>query len=317
VNAECRVFVAGGQTLLGAAIVRRLEATGFTNLLGVGAGEPCLVDAAAVDRFFAEEQPSHVFMAGGLSGGIFANQRRPADLMRDNLLAATHVISAAYRHGATKLLYLASSCSYPRLCPQPMQETDLGSGPLEPTSEAYATAKLAGSTLCRAYAAQYGAAFVSAIPANAFGPGDDFRPEEGHVIPALISKCHLAKMRDDAEVVVWGTGTPRREFVFADDLADACLFAMEHYHESMPINLGGGEDCSVAELAMQIAEVVGYRGRIAFDSSRPDGMPLKRLDGSRIRHLGWRPATPFRTALTQTYRWFVEHPATKEYADAR
>ncbi len=316
-NAECRVFVAGGQTLVGAAIVRRLKATGVANLRGLGAEEPCLVDGAAVDRFFAEERPSHVFMAGGPSGGIFANQRRPAELMRDNLLAATQVISAAYRHGTTRLLYLASSCSYPRLCPQPMQETHLGSGPLEPTNEGYATAKLAGIVLCGAYAAQYGAAFVSAIPANAFGPGDDFRPEEGHVIPALISKCHAAKASGDAEVVVWGTGTPRREFVFADDLADACLFTMEHYQESVPINLGGGDDCSIAELATQIAGVVGYRGRIAFDSSRPDGMPLKRLDARRIRHLGWRPITPFRVALAQTYRWFVEHVAAKEYADAR
>jgi GDP-L-fucose synthase len=237
--------------------------------------------------------------------------------MRDNLLAATHVLSAGNRYGVTKLVYLASSCVYPRLCPQPMREEALWTGPLEPTNEAYATAKLAGLTLCRAYAQQHGARFAAAIPANPFGPEDDFRLQEGHVIPSLLARFHEAKTVGRAEVTVWGTGRPRREFLFADDLADACLFVMKAYDDPRPINLGGGEDCSIAELADMIQEVVGYRGRIVFDPTRPDGMPLKRLDGSRLRSLGWSPTTSLRQGLEATYRWYLRHNHTREPLYAR
>ncbi|HSB68404.1 MAG TPA: GDP-L-fucose synthase [Candidatus Methylomirabilis sp.] len=307
-----RIYVAGGGTLLGAAIIKRLWAQGYPNVLGGPQDEPRLTEAAAVDRFFARWQPDYVFLAAGPSGGIAANQRQPADLMRENLLGACHVIDSAHRHGVVKLLYLASSCSYPRLCAQPMREDALLHGPLEPTNEAYAMAKLAGMVLCKAYAQQHGTHFVTAIPTNAFGPGDDFRPEEGHVIPSLIARFHAAKVEGREVVTVWGTGQPRREFLFADDLADACLFVMREYADTSPINLGGGEDCSIGELAALIAEVVGFPGRIEFDPSRPDGMPLKRLDGSRLQQMGWRPVTPFRDALRTTYRWYLE--ATRDEA---
>jgi len=303
-NQQARIFVAGGETLLGAALLRRLAGRGCDNLVGVGPEEPCLTDALAVDRFFAAARPDYVFVAGGPSGGIAANQRQPADLMRENLLVAAHCLESAHRHRVTKLCYLASACTYPRLCPQPMREEALQSGPLEPTNEAYATAKLAGIVLCKAYRQQHNAPFVSAIPTNAFGPGDDFRPEEGHVIPALIARFHAAKIAGQEVVTLWGTGTPRREFLYADDLAHACVAVMAHYDDATPINLGGGTDVSIAELAGLIADVVGFRGRILFDISRPDGMPLKRLDASRLQALGWRPRTPFRTALEETFRWY-------------
>lgn len=312
-----RIYVAGGRTLLGAAILRQLKAQGYPHLLDEDEGEPCLTDGAAVDRFFARSQPDYVFLAAGPSGGIAANQRQPADLMRENLLSACHVIDSAHRHGVRKLLYLASSCSYPRLCPQPMREDALLTGPLEPTNEAYAMAKLAGMVLCKAYSQQYGTRFVTAVPTNAFGPGDDFRPEEGHVIPSLMAKIHAAKVEGREVVTVWGTGQPRREFLFADDLAEACLFVMREYADPSPINLGGGVDYSIAELACLIREVVGFSGRFEFDPSRPDGMPLKRLDARRLLAMGWQPATSFRTALERTYDWYLRHVAAEEPAYAR
>jgi len=316
-NPQVRIFVAGGDTLLGSALLRRLGGRGCGTLVGVGHDEPCLTDASAVDRFFAKARPDYVFVAGGPSGGIAANQRRPADLMRENLLVAICALESAHRHRAAKLCYLASACAYPRLCPQPMREDALHTGPLEPTNEAYATAKLAGIVLCQAYRRQYGAPFISAIPTNAFGPGDDFRPEEGHVIPSLIARLHAAKIASQEVVTLWGTGTPRREFLYADDIADACLAVMAHYDDASPINLGGGTDVSIAELAGLVAEVVGFRGRIAFDPSRPDGMPLKRLDASRLQAMGWQPTTSFRQALEQTYQWYMQNVAVEEAAHAR
>jgi GDP-L-fucose synthase len=305
-NRTARVYVAGGTTLQGAALLDRLRAAGH-RLVGVPPDEPDPTDAGQVEDFFGEARPEYVFVAAGRLGGIALNQARPAELMLDNLLATAHVVDAAHRHGVTKLLYLASACAYPRNAPQPLRVESLWSGELEPTSAAYATAKLAGWQLCDAYRRQYGCRFVTAIPANAFGPHDDFSPDGGHVLPALLRRAHLALVRGEPELVVWGTGRPRREFVFSRDLADACLLVMDRYDGPGPINLGGGACWSIAEAAALVADVVGYRGELCFDATKPDGAPLKGLDCGPLRALGWQPATDFRTALAETYAWFKEH----------
>ena len=303
------IFVAGGETLIGAAILRVLKQQGFENVLG-GPGEHIdLCNATAVESFFARHRPEYVFHAGGRSGGIAANTKWPADLAYDNLLGSVHVVHAAHTTGVQRLLYLASSCSYPRLCPQPMQEAMILTGPLEPTNEAYAVAKLAGMKLCQAYRQQYGDEFFVGIPANAFGPGDDFSPEDSHVIAALVRRFHEAKLRGDAVVSIWGSGRPRREFIYADDLADACIFAIEHYRDAAPLNLGGGTDLSIAELAEKIRAIVGFTGKLEFDVSRPDGMPLKSLDSSKLLSLGWRPTLDIEDGLRRTYEDFVNAPA--------
>ncbi len=304
-NHASRILVAGGDTLLGAALLDLLPEQGFTNLVGAGPDEPDLTDTREVDEFFAAERPEYVFLVGGRSGGIGLNRDRPAELMLHNLRVAANVTDAAHKFGATKLLYTASSCAYPRQAPQPLRVGSLTTGPLEPTSEAYATAKLAGWKLCDAYRRQYGCRFVTGFPANPFGPHDDFSPEGGHVIPALIRRAHEAKENGDAVLTVWGTGTPRREFIFSRDLADACLFAMRHYDGDAPLNLGGGTDLSVAEVARTVAEVVGFRGDLVFDTTKPDGAPLKALDSAELLRLGWRPAVGFRDAVAETYRWFL------------
>lgn len=303
-NRSARIYVAGGDTLIGAALIERLRREGCANLVGVGA-EPDLTAAGQVEDFFGEARPEYVLFAGGKSGGIGRNRSRPAELMLDNLLAAAHVVHACYEHKVAKLLYLASSCGYPRDAAQPLTVASLLGGPPEPTSAPYAVAKLAGWQLCAAYRRQYGVRFVTGIPANVFGPHDDFSPDGGHVIPALMRRAHEARLADEPTLTVWGTGTPRREFLYAGDLADACLFVMRHYDGDEPINLGGGECLSIAETARAVADVVGYRGRIEFDASKPDGAPLKMLDSQPLRTLGWRPATSFRTGLAQTYRWFT------------
>ncbi len=308
---DASIYVAGGRTLVGAALLRRLRRQGYDP---ISAAEPDLTRADEVHDFFARHRPGYVFVAAGKSGGIAANQRYPADLMLDNLLVSIHVLSAAHRQEVDKLLYLASSCSYPKHCPQPMRVEHLMTGPLEPTNAAYAMAKLAGIQLCRAYRQQYGAPFLVGIPANPFGPGDDFDPRDGHVVGALMRRLHEAKEQDLPAVTVWGSGTPRREFIFADDLADACLFVMEHYDGPEPINLGGGTDLSIRELAGMVREVVGYRGDLEFDRSRPDGMPVKVLDGTTLARLGWRPATPLRDALVATYRAYLETLTTPRRA---
>jgi GDP-L-fucose synthase len=302
---DASIFVAGAGEFLGDAIERRLRAAGFGRI----AGAPDLRDAGAVDAFFAREAPRFVFLAAGVSGGIAANQRAPADLMLDNLLVQTHVLRAAHRAGVHKLVYLASACIYPRECPQPMRPEQLFHGPLEPTSEAYATAKLAGLVLCRAYAQQHGARFVAAIPAAVFGPGDDFDPERAHVVGALVRRMHEARRRGDPEVVVWGSGRARRDFVYADDLADACIFLMQRYEGPEPINVSGGIDLTIGELAERIKKAVGFEGRIAFDASRPDGAPRKALDGGPLRQLGWSPRTPLDEALSATAGWYASHAA--------
>jgi GDP-L-fucose synthase len=307
-----RIYVAGGRTLLGAAILDQLRAEGHDNLVGVPPDDPDATAAGQVEDFFTEYRPEYVFLAAGKSGGIARNRSRPAELMLDNLLATANVIDAAHRHGVIKLVYLASACSYPRHALQPLRVESLLTGHLEPTSAAYATAKLAGWQLCAAYRQQYGCRFVTAIPANSFGPHDDFSADGGHVIPALIRRAHEARVRGEPELVVWGTGTPRREFVSSRDLADACLFVMHQYDGAAPINLGGGTDWSIAEVAELVADVVGYRGRLRFDPSRPDGAPRKGLDSGPLYALGWQPTTDFRAALAETYAWFLQHALTEE-----
>lgn len=303
---RAKIYVAGGHTLIGAAILRELERQGYMSIVGRPEEEPELTDAAQVEAFFARTAPEYVFLVAGKSGGIRANQNHPVELMLDNLLVECHVIHRAYRHGVKKLLYLASSCCYPKHCSQPMRVESLMTGLLEPTNEAYAVAKIAGMKLCQAYRQQYGVNFVVGIPANAFGPGDDFSPEDAHVIPALIRKMHEAKELGLESVEIWGTGTPRREFIFADDLADACIFVMRKYDNAEPINLGEGSDLSIKELAALVKEVVDYPGELRFDTNKPDGMPLKILDSSQLRELGWRPKTSFRSALSATYDWFLQ-----------
>ncbi len=303
-----RILVAGGDTLIGAAIVRALAGRG-TPALALGA-EPDWTCPEVVEACFQEQRPEQVFLCAGKTGGIGLNRTRPATLMLDNLRAGLNLLEAARRQGVAKLLYLASSCSYPKLCPQPMQPSMLMSGPLEPTNEAYATAKLAGLALVKALRQEHGCPFIAGIPANAFGPGDDYDPDHAHVIGALLHRTHTAKLAGAAEVVVWGSGQARREFVFADDLARACLLAMASYDGEAPLNLGAGCDLSIAELAGCVRTVVGYRGRLRFDPSFPDGMPVKRLDSSALEALGHRGTTPMEEALAATYQDYLQRRAT-------
>ena len=298
--------MAGGQSLIGAAILRELESQGYGHLLGKYTEGLDLTDPSQVDTYFATTKPEYVFLAAGKSGGIRANQKYPAELMRDNLLSECHVIHSAYQQGVKKLLYLASSCSYPKLCLQPMKEEYLMAGHLEPSNEAYATAKIAGIKLCQAYRRQYGVNFICAIPANAFGPGDDFSEEDSHVIPGLIRRMHEAKQKEDSSFLIWGTGAPRREFIFSRDLAEACILVMKKYEEVEPINLGLGSDISIAELAGLVKEIIGFPGEISFDPSKPDGMPVKLLDSRKLQALNWEPRTPFKSALAATYQWFLQ-----------
>jgi GDP-L-fucose synthase len=317
VNRDARIYVAGGDTPLGAALVERLVAGGYGNLVGASPAEPDLTLAGPVEDFFAEARPEYVFVAAGRSGGIHLNRTRPAELMLDNLLVAAHVVDAAYRHGVAKLLYLASACAFPRNAPQPLRVESLMAGPVEATSAAYATAKLAGWKLCEAYRQQYGVRFITAIPSNTFGPHDEFSPDVGHVIPALIRKAHDAKVQGEPALTVWGTGTARREFLYSHDLADACIFVMERYDEAEPINLGGGSVLTIGEVARAVADIVGYEGRIYFDTRKPDGAPWKALDSSKLRRLGWRPATDFCAALAETYAWFLQHVVKEDNTVAR
>jgi GDP-L-fucose synthase len=299
------VFVAGGRGLVGSAILRALSARGFERVLAPPRAELDLRDAAAVRRFFSAQNPAYVFMAAAKVGGILANDSYPADFIRDNLEIQTSVIDAAYRHGTRKLLFLGSSCIYPRLAPQPIREDSLLTGPLEPTNEWYAVAKIAGIKMCQAYARQYGFNAISAMPTNLYGPGDNFDLQTSHVLPALLRKFHTAKTHGDPSVVVWGSGTPRREFLYVDDLADALCFLMERYDSPEIVNIGCGEDISIGDLARLVAKVVGYRGEITFDRSKPDGTPRKLLDVSRCSALGWEARTPLETGIEATYRWYI------------
>ncbi len=298
------IFVAGDDTLLGAAICRALERQGH-ELVNRWVSPVDLTDPAQVETFFARWAPRYVFLAGGPSGGIGLNQRRPADLLHDNLVIAANVIDAARRHRTRKLLYLASSCVYPSSAPQPMHEGLLLTGALEPSSEAYAVARIAGIKLCQAYRRQYGLECVAAIPADAFGPEDTFDEEDSHVVPALIRRMHRAKMTGTEEVEVWGTGTPRRDFIFSRDVAEACLFLMDHYDGAEPVNISAGTDVSIRQVAEMVRDVVGFTGRVVFDRGKPDGAPVKLLDGSRLASLGWRSGTSLRRALEETYQAFL------------
>jgi GDP-L-fucose synthase len=302
---DARIFIADDHGLIGEAIRTRLRADGYENLLG-DPGKPSLIDAREVEAFFLRTVPEYVFAVGGKSGGIGANQKLPADLMLNNLLVDCHLIDSACRCGVKKLLYMGSSCCYPRACLQPMQVSSLMTGVLESTNEAYATAKLAGIKLSHAYRQQHGIDMISAIPANVFGPGDDFGVEDSHVIAALMVKMHQAKLSQADNVEVWGSGSPRREFIYVADVADAAIFLMNHYSSSVPINLGSGSDASIREIAELIKEVVGYSGELRFDPKKPDGMPFKSLDSSELFALGWQPKISLRLGLEKTYQWYLE-----------
>ena len=302
---KSRIYVAGGSEFIGSAIVNILKRDGYDNIVSPDI-EPDLRDRASMDGFFAEQRPEYVFITAGKSAGIMGNTKMPADLMMDNLLIACNVIDSAYRHGVKKLLYLASSCCYPKHCSQPMKEIDLLTGTLEPTSEPYAVAKIAGLKLTQSYKKQYGADFICGISANIFGPDDDFSIEDSHVIGAIIRKIHEAKSRDLREVVIWGTGRPRREFIYVDDLANVCIFIMRKYSDIEPINLGCGEDISIHELALLTKKVIDFKGKIIFDPSKSDGMPVKLLDSYKLKKMGWKPAWLFEKALCETYKGFLQ-----------
>jgi GDP-L-fucose synthase len=304
---ESRIFVAGHRGLVGSAIVRCLRNAGFENLIWRDRSELNLTDQAAVERFFVEVQPQFVFLAAAKVGGILANDTHPAEFLRDNLAIQTNVIHAAYRHGTRKLLFLGSSCIYPKHAPQPMPEECLLTGPLEPTNEWYAIAKIAGLKMCQAYRRQYGFDAICAMPTNLYGPGDNFDLRSSHVLPALIRKFHEARIEGAAEVEVWGTGKPRREFLHVDDLADACVFLMQGYSAEQPVNVGWGTDVSIAELAALVGKTVGYSGTLRFNTSMPDGTPRKLLDVSRMRAAGWTARIPLEEGLASTYQWFLEN----------
>ncbi|MCL4078694.1 GDP-L-fucose synthase [Coriobacteriia bacterium Es71-Z0120] len=304
-----RIYVAGHRGLVGGAILRRLQREGFERIIARTHAELDLTSQDAVRRFFDEERPEYVFLAAAKVGGILANATYPADFIRENLLIQTNVIDAAYRAGARKLLFLGSSCIYPKHAPQPMKEEHLLTGPLEPTNEAYAVAKIAGITMVKSYRRQYGFNGISLMPTNLYGPGDNFDLETSHVLPALIRKFHEAKVAGAPSVTIWGTGRPRREFLHVDDLADACLFLMQNYDDEEIVNVGVGEDVSIAELAALIARIVGYEGEIVYDTSKPDGTPRKLLDVSRLSALGWRARIGLEEGIASTYEWYLANVA--------
>jgi GDP-L-fucose synthase len=306
-----KIFVAGHGGLVGSALIRALEAEGFTEILKRGRAQLDLRDEAAVARFFGKEKPAIVIFAAAKVGGIKANSDFPVEFLRDNLQIQNNVVRAAYESGARKLLFLGSSCIYPKHAPQPIPENALLSGPLELTNEAYAIAKIAGLKLCQAYAREYGANFLSAMPTNLYGPNDNFDLDSSHVVPALIRKTHEAKTAGADSLVLWGSGTPRREFLHVDDAASACLFLLNHYDSPEIINVGCGKDVSIRELAELICEVVGFTGELAWDTSKPDGTPRKLLDVSKLTRLGWRPTIPLREGISRTYRWFLENIANE------
>jgi GDP-L-fucose synthase len=299
-----KIFVSGHRGMVGSAMMRRLQADGFKNLLIRDRSELDLMDESAVAKFFLKEKPTIVICAAAKVGGIQANNDYPVQFLLDNLHIQNNVIRSAYDSGVRKLLFLGSSCIYPKFAPQPIPETALLSGPLEPTNEAYAIAKIAGIKLCQAYCREYGANFISAMPTNLYGPNDNFDLETSHVLAALIRKAHEARMRNDQRLSVWGTGKPRREFLHVDDLTSACLLLLEKYDSPDIVNVGYGEDISIRELAELICEVVCFDGELAWDRSKPDGTPRKLLDVSKLRALGWKPAISLRDGIARTYQWF-------------
>jgi GDP-L-fucose synthase len=306
-NPESSIFVAGHRGLVGSAIVRRLQVAGLRNLVLRDRQELNLTRQSAVEDFFAETRPEYVFFAAAKVGGILANDSYPAEFLQDNLVIQTNIIDAAYRTGTRKLLFLGSSCIYPKHAPQPMPEDCLLTGPLEPTNEWYAIAKIAGLKMCQAYRKQYGFNAISAMPTNLYGPGDNFSLKSSHVLPALLRKIHEAKEAGAAQVEVWGTGKPRREFLHVDDLADACVFLMQNYDGDGWVNVGWGRDETIAELADTIRRVVGFTGSLRFDSSKPDGTPRKLLDTTRLTSLGWSPKIGLEAGIRSTYEWFLNN----------
>jgi GDP-L-fucose synthase len=333
---NARIYVAGHRGLVGSAILRKLRAEGYSNLLVRTHKELDLMRQAKVESFFKTEKPEYVFLAAAKVGGILANNTYPAEFIYQNLSIQSHVIHNAYRAGVKKLLFLGSSCIYPRDCSQPMKEEYLLSGKLEQTNESYAIAKIAGIKMCQSYNRQYGTRFISVMPTNLYGPGDNFDLDMSHALPAMIRKFHEARVSDESQVTVrqahgpeqsrrasdkqrsdkkivtiWGTGSPRREFLHVDDLADACVFLMKHYDESEIINIGVGKDLSISELADLIKEIVGFKGNIHYDSSRPDGTPRKLLDVGKLEALGWQPKISLRQGIEMTYRWYVEEEVPK------
>jgi len=302
-----KIFIAGHRGLVGSSLVRKLEEDGFANLLMRNRAELDLQNASAVGRFFAEEKPAIVILAAAKVGGIKANSDLPVEFLLENLQMQNNVVRAAYDSGVRKLLFLGSSCIYPKHAPQPIPESALLTGPLEPTNEAYAIAKIAGIKLCQAYSREYGANFISAMPTNLYGPNDNFDLVSSHVLPALMRKAHIAKQEGTRELVVWGSGQPRREFLHVDDLAAACVFLLENYDSPEIVNIGCGEDISIRELAELICEIVGFKGDLAWDTTKPDGTPRKLLDVSKIHALGWRHRIGFREGIARTYQWFLEN----------
>lgn len=306
-NERSRIYLAGHTGLVGTAVHKKLVEKGFSNIVTRTHGELDLTRQSDVENFFQKEKPEYVILAAAKVGGIHANSTYPAQFIFENLAIQTNVIHAAYLSGVRKLLFPGSACSYPRECPQPMKEEYLLTGPLEPTNEPYAVAKIAGMTLCRAYNRQYGTRFICAVPTNAYGQNDNFDPEDSHVIPALMKKFHHARVSSAEEVTIWGTGSPMREFIHADDLADAFLFLLKNYEGTEIINVGTEQEVSVRELASTIKDIVGFKGRIHYDSSKPDGAPRKILDKTNLFGLGWRPEISLAEGLETTYRWFLEH----------
>jgi GDP-L-fucose synthase len=308
-NKSDKIFVAGHRGMVGSALIRRLESEGFLNLLVRDRSKLDLRDERAVTKFFAEQQPAVVILAAAKVGGIKANNDFPVEFLLENLRIQNNVIHWAYESRVRKLLFLGSSCIYPKFAPQPIPETALLSGPLEPTNEAYAIAKIAGIKLCQAYAREYGANFISAMPTNLYGPNDNFDLETSHVLAALLRKAHEAKTRKDRKLIVWGSGKPRREFLHVDDLASACLLLLEKYDSPEIINVGCGEDISIRELADLICDVVGFDGELIWDATKPDGTPRKLLDVTKLRALGWKQSIPLRDGIGRTYEWFLANYA--------
>jgi GDP-L-fucose synthase len=309
VDKSDKIFIAGHRGLVGSALVRKLADDGFGNVLVRRRADLDLGNAEAVDRFFGQEKPAVVVLAAAKVGGIKANNDLPVEFLLENLQMQNNVIRAAHKHGIRKLLFLGSSCIYPKHAPQPIPESALLTGPLEPTNEPYAIAKIAGIKLCQAYAREYAANFILAMPTNLYGPNDNFDLESSHVLPALLRKAHLAKKEGVRELLVWGSGKPRREFLHVDDLAAACVFLLEKYDSPEIVNIGCGEDISIRELAELICDVVDFNGELTWDATKPDGTPRKLLDVSKIHALGWRHRIGLREGITRTYEWFLEHEA--------
>ncbi len=304
-NIHKKIYIAGHNGMVGSAIKRNLESRGCLNIVSSSSKDLDLRNQQEVESFFAKEKPEWVFLAAAKVGGIMANNTYRAEFLYDNLIIEANIIHAAYRHGVEKLLFLGSSCIYPKMAPQPLKEEYLLTGLLEPTNEPYAVAKIAGIKLCEAYYDQYGCQFVSVMPTNLYGINDNYHPNNSHVLPALIRRFHEAKMQGSEQVIVWGSGTPRREFLFADDLAEACLFVMENYNGKELINIGTGEDISIGELAILISKIVGYQGEIVFDKTKPDGTPRKLLDVTKIHQLGWKHTTALHEGIEKAYNDFL------------